>query len=261
MTKDYSNCNFDKTIDFKKTYTEPLRTKFSGSKERADKVLDLLSKSASLSDVLSILRSHYAPDERNLFTSGSVRSVCMHQSLLGSHTTGSMAVEYNADEWSFLYFLGIGYFLNDDFESCVKVLTEATTRFDEKNDKAMAVEIYEMLGDALYSLDRKAEAFEAYEKCLKLDPDKISCLNNYAYYIAEEGGDIERAAEMSLKTVKAEPNNATYLDTYAWILFRQHRYEEAKIYIDLALKNLNKELDNSVIIEHGKQIETHLKKQ
>ena len=171
------------------------------------------------------------------------------------------AVEYNADEWSFLYFLGIGYFLNDDFESCVKVLTEATTRFDEKNDKAMAVEIYEMLGDALYSLDRKAEAFEAYEKCLKLDPDKISCLNNYAYYIAEEGGDIERAAEMSLKTVKAEPNNATYLDTYAWILFRQHRYEEAKIYIDLALKNLNKELDNSVIIEHGKQIETHLKKQ
>ena len=171
------------------------------------------------------------------------------------------AVEYNADEWSFLYFLGIGYFLNDDFESCVKVLTEATTRFDEKNDKAMAVEIYEMLGDALYSLDRKAEAFEAYEKCLKLDPDKISCLNNYAYYIAEEGGDIERAAEMSLKTVKAEPNNATYLDTYAWILFKQHRYEEAKIYIDLALKNLNKELDNSVIIEHGKQIETHLKKQ
>lgn len=97
LTKDYSNCNFDKTIDFKKTYTEPLRTKFSGSKERADKVLDLLSKSASLSDVLSILRSHYAPDERNLFATGSVRSVCMHQSLLGSHTTGSMAVEYNAD--------------------------------------------------------------------------------------------------------------------------------------------------------------------
>lgn len=97
LTKDYSNCNFDKTIDFKKTYTEPLRTKFSGSKERADKVLDLLSKSASLSDVLSILRSHYAPDERNLFATGSVRSVCMHQSLLGSHTTGSFAVDYHND--------------------------------------------------------------------------------------------------------------------------------------------------------------------
>ena len=170
------------------------------------------------------------------------------------------ALEYNADEWRFLYFLGIGYFLNDDYENCVEALTDATTRFDEKDDKEMAVEIYEMKGDALYSLGKKAEAYSAYEKCLSLDPEKTSCLNNYAYYIAENGGDFERAAEMSLKTVKAEPNNATYLDTYAWILFKQQRYEEAKIYIDLAVKNLNKDMDNSVIIEHQKQIEAQLKK-
>lgn len=97
LTKDYSNCNFDKTVDFKSTYTEPLRTKFSGSKERADKTLDLISKSDSLSGILAVLRSHRLSDENKLFTSGSVKSVCMHQSLLGSHTTGSFAVDYHND--------------------------------------------------------------------------------------------------------------------------------------------------------------------
>ena len=37
---------------------------------------------------------------------------------------------------------------------------------------------------------------------------------------------------MSQKTILAEPDNATYVDTYAWVLFRLGRYEEAKAYAD-----------------------------
>ena len=59
---------------------------------------------------------------------------------------------------------------------------------------------------------------------------------------------------MSYKTVKAEPKNSTYLDTYAWILFMQKRYSEAKIYIEQALQNMDDSLNNEVIIEHAGDI-------
>ena len=72
--------------------------------------------------------------------------------------------------------------------------------------------------------------------------------NNYAYYLSVERRNLDKAEEMSYKTVKAEPNNATYLDTYAWILFEKGNYAEARLYIDDALKS-NTE-DSNVIIEH-----------
>ena len=78
------------------------------------------------------------------------------------------------------------------------------------------------------------------------------CLNNYAYYLSELGQQLNKAEQMSYKTIKAEPKNATYLDTYAWILFMQQRYAEAKVYIEQALQN---DSDSSaVIIEHAGDI-------
>ena len=81
--------------------------------------------------------------------------------------------------------------------------------------------------------------------------DNIYCMNNYAYYLSINGDDLQKAEQMSYKTVQAEPKNATYLDTYAWILFLQKRYTEAKIYIDLAIKNDTDSIQNSVIWEHA----------
>jgi Tfp pilus assembly protein PilF len=82
----------------------------------------------------------------------------------------------------------------------------------------------------------KAEAYEAYDSCLQWRPDNIACLNNYAYFLSIDGKHLDKAEEMSRRTIKKEPENPTYLDTYAWVLFRQKRYAEAKIYIEQALK-------------------------
>ena len=79
-------------------------------------------------------------------------------------------------------------------------------------------------------------------------------LNNYAYYLSEKGVDLHKAEAMSYKTIKAEPNNGTYLDTYAWILFMEERYADAKTYIDQALKNRDSTADNSTVIEHAGDI-------
>ena len=62
------------------------------------------------------------------------------------------------------------------------------------------------------------------------------CLNNYAYFLSLDAKDLKKAEKMSYRSITAEPNNSTYLDTYAWILYQQGRYEEARIYIEQALK-------------------------
>ena len=80
------------------------------------------------------------------------------------------------------------------------------------------------------------------------NPSNITALNNYAYYLSLERRDLDKAEEMSYKTVKAEPNNATFLDTYAWILFEKGKYEEARIYIDNAIKS--EEEKSSEVLEH-----------
>lgn len=170
------------------------------------------------------------------------------------------ALQYNPGEWSFRYFLAVGHFLADDYDNCIAACLNAIENIDDKVTKELHSELYNLLGDAYHSVGKRSESYDAYEKCLEVDPDKVACLNNYAYYLSEEGGDLDRAAAMSLKTVKAEPSNATYLDTYAWILYLLDRYEEAKIYIDLAVRNLDPDIDNTVIIEHQKAIDAKLKK-
>ena len=167
------------------------------------------------------------------------------------------AIEYNPEDCSFGYFLGTAYFLTGKTELCISAIERALSVADEKNDKGIMVEMYSLLGDAYFRLGEKSRGYVAYEKCLELDPEKTSCLNNYAYFLSLDKRDLDKAAAMSLKTIKSEPDNATYLDTYAWILYQQKRYEEAKIYIDLALK-YDDSGDSSELLKHKKAIEKKL---
>ena len=108
------------------------------------------------------------------------------------------------------------------------------------------------MGDILHQKGQAAAAYAAYDSCLVWKDDNIGCLNNYAYYLSEEGEQLDKAEQMSYKTIKAEPKNSTYLDTYAWILFMQERYEESKIYIDQAVQNDS--TVSEVILEHAGDI-------
>jgi len=117
------------------------------------------------------------------------------------------------------------------------------------------------MGDILHQKGLASDAFEAYDSCLQWKDDNIGCLNNYAYYLSERGEQLQKAEEMSYKTIKAEPKNSTYLDTYAWILYMEERYAEAQIYIEQALQNMDKNVDNSVILEHAEKIKLKNKKE
>lgn len=88
--------------------------------------------------------------------------------------------------------------------------------------------IYEMLGDAMYGMKRMSRCYAAYEKALECNPESTNALNNYAYFLALEGKDLERALKMITKAVANNNSSPTYLDTHAWVLHRMGRNEEAK---------------------------------
>ena len=162
------------------------------------------------------------------------------------------ARQYNPDEMAFYYYQGMTYYKMDDKDQALSAFQNGIGVINEESNPDIVSDFYAVMGDLLHQKGLAREAFEAYDSCLQWKDDNIMCLNNYAYYLSELGQQLDKAEAMSYKTVKAEPKNATYLDTYAWILFMQKRYAEAKIYIEQALQNDSD--TNAVITEHAGDI-------
>lgn len=147
------------------------------------------------------------------------------------------AVEYIPDSPDLYFYLGLANYINQHDVKALDALQHAAGKISDETSKDMSARIFVLMGDILHKQGRVSEAYAAYDSCLVYNPDEISCLNNYAYFLSVENKDLKRAEQMSYKAIKAEPKNPTYLDTYAWILYMQGRYEEARIYIDQTLKN------------------------
>ena len=162
------------------------------------------------------------------------------------------ATQYNPDEMAFYYFLGVCYFQKGNNDASLDALRRGVSQINSKSNKEFVSDFYAIMGDILHEKGKSTEAYAAYDSCLQWKPDNISCLNNYAYFLSEEDKDLDKAERMSKKTIDEEPENPTYLDTYAWILFKQQRYEEAQKYIDKVLE-LSPSPD-ATLLEHAGDI-------
>ena len=165
------------------------------------------------------------------------------------------AVEYMPDALEFHYYLGIGHYQKEQKDEALEVFKKGVRQVTPQSDKAMVSDFYSIMGDLYHLKKMNAEAYAAYDSALVYKDDNIGALNNYAYYLSLEKKDLDKAEEMSYRTVKAEPNNATYLDTYAWILFEKGKYTEARIYIDQAIQHGTD--NSSVVVEHCGDIYYH----
>ena len=166
---------------------------------------------------------------------------------------------YNPDEMAFYYFSGLSRWYEKDNRGALDALQRGTRAITDKSNRETVGVIYSILGEIYHNMGNKAQSFAAYDSCLQWKPDDVVTLNNYAYYLGEEGVSLKKAEEMSAKAVKAEPKNATYLDTYAWVLYKQKRYAEAKIYIDMALKFTADSTKDATLREHAGDIYVGLK--
>lgn len=157
-------------------------------------------------------------------------------------------IEATPDAIEFYFYLAIAYNQAERWDDVLHVSLKALDVVTPETRKELVSDFYTLIADVYYKKEKMLEAYAAYDSALVYNPANIGALNNYAYYLSVARRDLDKAEEMSYKTVKADPKNATYLDTYAWILFEKGNYAEARIYIDNALKS--DEPQGSVVLEH-----------
>lgn len=112
--------------------------------------------------------------------------------------------------------------------------------------------LFTAMGDAWHAGEQRDSSYQAFENAIVLDDSNVLAKNNYAYFLSIEGGDLEKAKELSSATITGEnAKNATYLDTYAWILHRKGEDQEAEKYQKQAIEVMEEaEYESAEIYDH-----------
>lgn len=142
------------------------------------------------------------------------------------------AMMYLPDLLELYYYKGVACYLLGRKEECIDIYSKGLARRSEESSYEIVSTVFMQLGDTYHEFGKMDECMQAYDSALVYNPSNINVLNNYAYYLSLEGRDLQRALEMSRKTIDEEPDNPIYVDTYAWVLFMLERYEEARAYAD-----------------------------
>jgi len=159
---------------------------------------------------------------------------------------GETALSYFPNQAWMNYLVGIAYSQQKNYEKAIGYIkTASTLAMDDKDLLSLS---YSSLGDCYHELKDDKNSDEAYDKSLTFNPDNAFSLNNYAYYLSLRGEQLDKAAAMSAHSNELQPNTASFEDTYAWILFRQKKYADAKIWIEKAI--LHDKTNSAVQTEH-----------
>jgi tetratricopeptide (TPR) repeat protein len=116
------------------------------------------------------------------------------------------------------------------------------------DNPSMTGQLIFIKGESNYKLGKFDEAYKLFDEALAIEPENFIALNNYAYYLSLDERELDKAERMSAKVVERFPDNPTYLDTYAWVLFKKKNYTLARFYMETALKNGGNE--NPTLLEH-----------
>lgn len=147
----------------------------------------------------------------------------------------------------YYFYLGIGYYMQEKYQESLDTYYAGLKIIPEGNG-VVTSNFYGQIGDLYYQMEKMDEAYKAYDEALKYNENNAPVLNNYSYFLTLDKKDLKKAERMAAQCIKLEPDNATYLDTYAWVFFVQGNYTLAKIYIENAL---SKDKTNSAeLVDH-----------
>ena len=143
------------------------------------------------------------------------------------------AIEVFPNQPSLYWFSGIAKTEEKKYKEAVDVLKSGAD-INQENDK-LQEQFYNDLGEATYRLKQYAESDKWYDKAIALDSNNALALNNYAYYLSVRNENLDKAEAMSKRSLDIDSGNASYQDTYGWILFQRGKYTDAAIWVRKAL--------------------------
>lgn len=171
-------------------------------------------------------------------------------------TLSNTVTEKFPKEFMGYYFKGVASFLLQQYPAAITALNKSLEI--GTGEKRFQADVQSLLGDAYHATGQHQLSDSSYERALQLRPQDALVLNNYSYYLSLRGENLDRAEEMSKRSLEIEPDSPTYMDTYAWILFRQEKFEEAKHWIEKALE-FPESQQNPNVLEHYGDILFNLK--
>ena len=145
------------------------------------------------------------------------------------------ALEYNPDNLELYRYVAGCYHQMKSYSKAISTYMKILELTDSA-DVEQRSDIFTGMGDTYSELRDSAKTVECYERALELNPLNSNALNNYAYYLAQRAQDLDRAERMAALAVKDEPENANYIDTYAWVFFAKKDYNMALLYIKSAVE-------------------------
>ena len=155
------------------------------------------------------------------------------------------AMRFYPEQPIFYLFNGLSLIEKKEFENAINVFERGRKM---SADKKLTASFDTYIADIYHELGNKEKMYEYYDRVLRNDPENLYVLNNYAYFLSEEGIRLDEALKMSAITIEKEPKNTTYLDTYAWILYKLERYKDAKKWIEKVLSY--EKLPQGIYYEH-----------
>jgi tetratricopeptide (TPR) repeat protein len=161
---------------------------------------------------------------------------------------GEEALKYFPNKNELYLFVGMAEFQKENFEEAYNTLYQPFSSL--KDDDKIKIQYLLFLSESAYKTNRKKQAYSFYDMLIELDPANDFTKNNYSYYLALDSFDLLKAKELSYSTINNSPENSTFIDTYAWILYQLGDFTTAKYYSEKAMV-INGELDPDIIFHYA----------
>ncbi len=155
------------------------------------------------------------------------------------------AVEYFPDQANILV---IRAYSEHELKLDKEAVNDISKALELKPETELKIQSYNLLAEIYRNQQLDSKSDSCFELILEIDSENLMIRNNYSYYLSLRDEKLDYALELSKLTIEMEPANATYLDTYGWILFKMGEYKEAKKYIELAIRN--GAYNNSEVLDH-----------
>ncbi len=241
MIKKHSMYIEEMIVSLQKEYPENIDVKtvaydFYNGLENHDKALTIIK------DILKVRKDDFIIWQQALYNASMLEN---YDELV---LIGEEAVKYFPNKNELFLFLGMAYFQNGNFAESYKILSEAYKNIKEGDQIKDQYLLF--LSEAAYNFGEKDKAYNYFEIILENNPDNDLIKNNYSYYLALDSVNLLKAKSLSYQTLIKEPQNSTYLDTYAWILYKLGDFENARIYAEKALL-INAQTDPDIIFHYA----------
>lgn len=174
--------------------------------------------------------------------------------LIGQYA--KQGVEYHPQRKAFYELWGQAAYMIKNYEEGIQASQSALRQLADNLSDDSRSEYYAGIAECYHELGKMDEMYAAYDSALVWNDENAGVLNNYAYYLAEKGEQLDKAETMILKVLDKDPNNANTLDTYAWVLFMKKDYENARLIIDMAIK-AEKDSVSATLYTHAGDIYIH----